>query len=85
MIELIRVSQKYRTRQVLKNVSFTAAKGEITCLIGVNGVGKSTVLKTLMGLTPIQGGSILIDGEPISQGTYEQISYIPDHLAIRHP
>lgn len=82
LIELMHVSQRYRTREVLKDVTLTAEKGQITCLIGVNGAGKSTVLKTVMGLTPIQGGSIQIDGKPISPNTYEQISYIPDHLAI---
>lgn len=55
LIELMHVSQRYRTREVLKDVTFTAEKGQITCLIGVNGAGKSTVLKTVMGLTPIQG------------------------------
>lgn len=55
LIELMHVSQRYRIREVLKDVTFTAEKGQITCLIGVNGAGKSTVLKTVMGLTPIQG------------------------------
>ncbi|MEK3685078.1 ABC transporter ATP-binding protein [Paenibacillus sp. FSL R10-2736] len=82
MIELVRVSQRYTYREVLKDVTFTAEKGQITCLLGLNGAGKSTVLKTIMGLTPIHGGSIRIDGEPISQNTYERVSYIPDHLAI---
>ncbi|AIQ58779.1 ATP-binding cassette domain-containing protein [Paenibacillus borealis] len=82
MIELIRVSQRYTYKDVLNDVTFTAEKGQITCLIGLNGAGKSTVLKTIMGLTPIHGGSIRIDGEPISRNTYERVSYIPDHLAI---
>ncbi|QUL58242.1 ABC transporter ATP-binding protein [Paenibacillus tritici] len=82
MIELVRVSQKYTYKEVLKDVTFTAEKGQITCLLGLNGAGKSTILKTIMGLTPIHGGSIRIDGEEINQNTYERVSYIPDHLAI---
>lgn len=57
MIELVRVSQRYTYREVLKDVTFTAEKGQITCLLGLNGAGKSTVLKTIMGLTPIHGGA----------------------------
>lgn len=82
MIELVSVSQRYTYKDVLNDVTFTAEKGQITCLIGLNGAGKSTVLKTIMGLTPIHGGSIRIDGEPISRNIYERVSYIPDHLAI---
>ncbi|THF76415.1 ATP-binding cassette domain-containing protein [Cohnella fermenti] len=82
MIELIRVSHRYLCRKVLKEVTFAAEKGQITCLIGLNGAGKSTVLKAIMGLTPIHGGTIQIDGKPIGRDTYEQVSYIPDHLAV---
>lgn len=82
MIELEQVSHRYAYRKVLKDVTFTAEQGEITCLIGQNGAGKSTILKAIMGLTPIHGGSIRIDGKPLRRDTYERISYIPDHLAI---
>lgn len=81
MIELEHVSQRYAYKKVLKDVTFTAEMGQITCLIGLNGVGKSTILKAIMGLTPIHGGSIRIEGKPLNRNTYERVSYIPDHLS----
>jgi ABC-2 type transport system ATP-binding protein len=78
MIEVKNIKKKFGRKQVLKGVSFTAKKGEITCLIGVNGVGKTTILKAIMGLTPYYGGEILINGKRIHKGTYEKITFIPD-------
>ncbi|AZN40537.1 ABC transporter ATP-binding protein [Paenibacillus albus] len=82
MIELKSVNKKYGRKKVLQDVSFTADKGNITCLIGINGVGKSTVLKAIMGLTPIDGGSILIDGMPVGKTIYEHIAYVPDNITM---
>lgn len=82
MIEVNRISKKYGKKQVLNDVSFKAEKSQITCLIGLNGVGKSTVLKAIMGLTPIHSGSILIDGQPINKHLYEKVAFIPDTLTM---
>ncbi|REE92974.1 ABC-2 type transport system ATP-binding protein [Paenibacillus taihuensis] len=82
MIELKSVRKKYGRRKVLQDVTFTADKGKITCLIGINGVGKSTVLKAIMGLTPIDSGSILIDGKPVGKHIYEHIAYVPDNITM---
>ncbi|WP_285769069.1 ABC transporter ATP-binding protein [Peribacillus sp. SI8-4] len=77
MIEVKRVSKKYGRKKILDGVSFTANKGEVTCLIGINGVGKTTTLKAIMGLTPYKG-EILIDGQKINKDSYEKITFIPD-------
>ena len=83
MIELIDVRKRYRLRQVLKGVSFTVEKGRITCLIGVNGSGKSTIMKAIMRLVPIQAGNILIDGRALSgPDLYEKVAFIPDRLTM---
>jgi len=82
MIEVKDIHKRYRRRDVLNGVSFTAQKGEITCLIGVNGAGKSTILKAVMGLTPISAGSILIDGQVLTPSLYEKIAFVPDHLTM---
>lgn len=78
MIEVQNITKKFGRKKILKGVSFTANKGEITCLIGINGVGKTTTLKAIMNLTPVSSGQILIDGEPINKETYEKITFIPD-------
>lgn len=78
MIEVQNISKWYGRKKILRDVSFTANKGEITCLIGVNGVGKTTILKAIMNLTPIKSGKILIDNSLINKNSYEKITYIPD-------
>jgi ABC-2 type transport system ATP-binding protein len=82
MIEVKSVEKNYGRKKILKGVSFTANKGEITCLIGINGVGKTTILNAIMALTPINKGQILIDGEPIDKHTFEKITFIPDAITM---
>lgn len=82
MIEVMNVTKKFGRKQVLKGVSFTANKGEITCLIGINGVGKTTIMKAIMGLTPINSGQIFIDGNKITKDSYEKITFIPDTITM---
>lgn len=82
MIEVKEVNKKYKRKHVLKNMSFTAEKGKITCLIGINGAGKTTIMKSIMALTPIDSGEILIDGQKITKDAYEKITYIPDRLVM---
>lgn len=82
VIEVKNVYKKYKKKQVLKDMSFTAEKGQITCLIGINGAGKTTIMKSIMALTPIDRGEILIDGQKISKDAYEKITYIPDRLTM---
>lgn len=77
MIEVKRVSKNYGRKKILDGVSFTANKGEVTCLIGINGVGKTTTLKAIMGLTPYKG-EILIDDQKMTKDSYEKITFIPD-------
>ena len=82
MLEVKKVTKKFGRKKVLDKVTFTANKGEITCLIGINGVGKTTIMKAIMGLTPINGGEILINGSKRTSKTYESITFIPDTLTM---
>lgn len=82
MIEVKNVTKKFGRKKVLKGVSFTAEKGQITCLIGINGVGKTTIMKAIMALTPFNSGEILIDGEKIHKASYEKITFIPDAITM---
>ncbi|MFC6464679.1 ATP-binding cassette domain-containing protein [Marinilactibacillus sp. GCM10026970] len=78
MLEIKDIHKRFGRKHVLKGVSFTAEKGDITCLIGINGVGKTTILNSIMKLTPIQKGEVLIDGKTQSPDMYNHIAFIPD-------
>ncbi|MDB4867621.1 MAG: transporter ATP-binding protein [Cohnella sp.] len=82
MIEVKGISKKYGGKSVLRDVTFSAERGQITCLIGINGVGKSTVLKAIMGLAPLNGGQIRIDGKPLDKHLYEKVAFVPDVITM---
>lgn len=82
MIEVRGITKRFGRKKVLKGISFTANKGEITCIIGINGVGKTTILNGIMNLTPMNSGEILIDGEKINKKSYEKITFIPDTMTM---
>jgi urea transport system ATP-binding protein len=81
------VNQYYGGSHILRGLSFTATQGKVTVLLGRNGVGKTTLLKALMGLVPIKSGSIEFEGRPIADRTsYERaragIGYVPQGREI---
>lgn len=82
MIEVKEIEKKFGRKKVLNGVSFTARKGEVTCLIGVNGAGKTTILNTIMNLTPVNSGTVLLDGEKITKESYEKVTFIPDAMTM---
>ena len=74
MLELKDVNQYYGGSHILRNVSLDAKVGEITVVLGRNGVGKTTLLKSIMGVVPIKSGSITLDGQAIQKETsYERV------------
>ncbi|BDC02667.1 TPA: ATP-binding cassette domain-containing protein [Clostridium perfringens] len=80
MIEVVGVKKKFRRKKVLENITFNVKKGEITALLGLNGVGKSTLLKIIMGLVKQDEGEVLFNGEKLNYKTYENIAFVPDAL-----
>ena len=65
MLEVKDVNQFYGGSHILRDVSFQAPVGECSVVLGRNGVGKTTLLKCLMGILPIKSGQILLD-EPVA-------------------
>ena len=87
MLKVTNLHQYYGGSHILRNVSFRADIGKITVLLGRNGVGKTTLLRSLMGLVPIRSGGIEWQGLDIARKTpYERarrgIGYVPQGREI---
>jgi urea transport system ATP-binding protein len=87
LLKVSNINQYYGGSHILRDVSFEARLGRITVLLGRNGVGKTTLLKSLMGVVPIRNGSISFDGQSIEESApYERaragIGYVPQGREI---
>jgi len=67
MLTAHNVDLYYGAAQALRSVSISAAIGRVTCLLGRNGVGKTSLLRAICGLQPITSGSIMFDGTEVSK------------------
>jgi urea transport system ATP-binding protein len=69
LLQLKSINQFYGGSHILRDVSFNVAMGKVTAVLGRNGVGKTTLLKSLMGVVPIRSGEILLEGHSINKMT----------------
>ncbi len=81
------LNQYYGGSHILRDVSFEVPAGKVTALLGRNGVGKSTLLKTLMGLVPARSGEILFENQNLTRAKpYERaragLGYVPQGREI---
>lgn len=81
VIELTAVTKRFRRLTVLDRVSFDVRAGRITAILGPNASGKSTVMKSVLGLTRPDTGRILVHGEPVNgdPGYRARIGYMPQY------
>jgi urea transport system ATP-binding protein len=87
MLKVEKLNQYYGGSHILRDLSFEIPAGKVTALLGRNGVGKTTLLRTLMGLVPARAGEILLHGKDITHARpYDRaragIGYVPQGREI---
>jgi urea transport system ATP-binding protein len=87
MLSIRNINQYYGGSHILRDVSLEAQPGQVTVILGRNGVGKTTLLKALMGLIPIRTGSISLAGQSLARATPYQraragIGFVPQGREI---
>jgi urea transport system ATP-binding protein len=87
MLNVNNINQYYGGSHILRDVSLQATQGKVTVILGRNGVGKTTLLKSLMGLVPIKTGTIEFNGQALQNATpYERaragIGFVPQGREI---
>jgi urea transport system ATP-binding protein len=87
MLEVQGLNQFYGGSHILRDLAFEARMGEVTVVLGRNGVGKTTLLKSLMGVVPLKTGSVKLDGVDLTRAPpYERVrtgvGYVPQGREI---
>jgi urea transport system ATP-binding protein len=87
MFNISNLASGYGQSQVIHDISLNVAKKEIVAVMGRNGMGKTTLFKTLMGILPTRGGSVTVDGKEVSaMDSYQRvengIAYVPQGRMI---
>ena len=86
MLEIKNISAGYGKHRVIEDISAAVEKGRLTSIIGINGCGKSTLIKAALGIMRVSEGQIILDGEDISRMKRREIAqkmaYLPQQRVI---
>ena len=82
MLQVDHISKAFGTRQVLTDVTFDVAAGEVVGLLGANGAGKTTLLRIITRLLEPDSGQVLFDGQPLTQDDLRNIGYLPEERGL---
>ncbi len=89
MLEIRDLCCGYHGDAVVSNLSFSAQNGEIVCILGANGVGKTTLYRTILNILPALGGQVLIGGQDAKsmprEALAKRIAYVPQSHKTVHP
>ncbi|MCX8228276.1 MAG: ATP-binding cassette domain-containing protein, partial [Sulfitobacter sp.] len=82
MLDVKELNLHYGNSQILYDISMHARLGEVTCVMGTNGVGKTSLLRAISGTHPRSGGDVTFDGRPLGQiGAHKMaqmgVGYVP--------
>ena len=87
MLRIEQLQVSYGETQILRDVNLEVGPGQVVCLMGRNGVGKTTVLRAIMGLLPVRGGRIVFGGQDITRWSPDRraragLGYVPQGREI---
>ncbi|WP_308797603.1 ABC transporter ATP-binding protein [Agromyces silvae] len=82
MLELDHLTKRYGDRLALDDVSFTVGDGRLTGFVGGNGAGKTTTMRIALGVLASDGGSVRLDGAPITAADRRRFGYMPEERGL---
>src|SRR5690606_37034097 len=86
VLELEHVSAFYGSSQILQDLSLRIEQGKVACLLGLNGMGKTTTLRAIMGLVDRVEGNITLNGKPLSGRTHRRarmgVTLVPEDRKV---
>lgn len=82
MLQLTGVTKNYGSRRVLDDVGFTVADGRLTGFVGGNGAGKTTTMRIALGVLASNGGSVQLDGTPVTPEDRRRFGYMPEERGL---
>ncbi len=82
MLELRGITKSYGGRRVLDDISFTVAPGRLTGFVGGNGAGKTTTMRIVLGVLADDGGSVWLDGHPLTSADRRRFGYMPEERGL---
>jgi ABC-2 type transport system ATP-binding protein len=82
ILELQNLSKRYGDHLAVDDVSFTVPRGSVFGLLGPNGAGKTTTIRMIMRIIAADGGTVLLDGEPVDDDRRRIIGYLPEERGL---
>ena len=82
MLEVNHICKRFGTREVLRDISFSVAAGQVCGLIGSNGAGKTTLLRIVCCLVPPDSGHVLFNGHAMTDDDLSHVGYLPEERGL---
>src|SRR5689334_5283575 len=82
LVDLAQINSRYGATVALENVSLKIWPGQFMAIVGPNGGGKTTLLRTILGMVPVSSGRVLLRGQPPTRNSFERVGYVPQLESI---